>query len=163
MDTKDCGKSHIKHNNQQIGYFVYYTRDTGRFSNKLYEYIYWRLKAINDGVQFKNTYTQLPFPFDNIPNTAYDRKKKLKMYESNAPSSTCTISCEYFTQHRDIIQKMLKIDQFPLGSYNIVVHVRLDDISDSIDTHSLLPLSFYEFIEAESVLIIGNQIGRAHV
>lgn len=152
------GISHIKHNNQQIGYFVYYTRETGRFSNQLYEYIYWRLKAINDGVQFENTYKTLPFPFNNIPSSAYDRKKKLKMFEKKAPSSTCTISCEYFTPHRNVIQNILKIEQFPLDIYDIVVHVRLDDIFHSIDTHSLLPLSFYEFIEAENVLIIGNPI-----
>lgn len=123
---------------------IFKTRQTGRFGNQMFEYMFWYLMAMQHGGIFKNTYSKpFPAPFDNLPSvvefgTPVDIG--LSNYKERIPGYPMNI--KYYANHRDLLIRRLKIPQFKI-KYDLVVHVRLDDVFGDHPDYTVLPLSFY--------------------
>lgn len=123
---------------------IFKTRDTGRFGNQMFEYVFWYLMAMQYGRTFKNIYKPFPAPFDKLPNTVKFSKPMnvgLSKYRERIPGYPMNI--KYFAKNRDLIIDALRVPQYKV-KYDLVVHVRLDDIFDEqFPEYTVLPFSFY--------------------
>lgn len=144
-------------NQTYLGRDTYYTRQTGRTANQIFEYCYWYLRSKQDGKNFKLTY--IDFFYKNAPSfikneTPIDMglPKKVKEYPFDS---------SYYISHRDTLKQVLGYKDLPL-KYDCVIHLRLDDILNECPCYTLLPFSEYinlfKRIEAPKNIII---IGRA--
>ena len=131
---------------------IFKTRETGRTGNQLFEYVFWTLMTLEHGGIFENTYTNLPRPFDKLPKTFQIKKNEtqdlgLKNYHELIPGYP--MSFKYYANKRHLLQQLLNMETFT-KKYDIVIHVRLDDVFGSIIDHpelkdyTVLPFSFYE-------------------
>lgn len=139
----------------------YYTRNTGRVGNQLYEYVIWRLKALQDGKVFVNTH-ELPYPFDGENIVEYDRfgfqiglPELIEPYPHNH---------EYYRNKLKIIKSFFpKVKEIQIGN-NLnytAIHIRMDDIFNYLQSYTFLPKHFYKNLTLEgSVLVIANCINE---
>ena len=128
---------------------VFKTRKTGRLGNQLFEYIFWALMTMQYGGTFKNTYKPFPRPFDKGPEIFTINKNEtldlgLSQYDELIPGYP--MSFKYYSRHRQLIRSLLNIGSYS-KKYDIVIHVRLDDVFDdymAYNDYTVLPFSFYD-------------------
>lgn len=151
-------------------YVTYMTRETGRTSNQLYEYVFWALKAACDRKFFKSFYT-FPEPFDKALPERFDYDKKIefdwKPFPVGAPYSV-----KYYMDHRSYIRSTLfKIEEPKVieSGKILVIHLRLDDI-DTAGCYTPLTIRYYEnlfkdvkFNGFSKIYIVGNPINEQQV
>lgn len=124
-------------NQTYLGRDTYYTRETGRTGNTIFEYVYWRLRAKQDGKAFECTYPNFYYSKADkyVPKTDIEDKqiKSVKEYP---------FSLEYYKNHREEIREFLHYEDTSL-KYDTVIHLRLDDILNDCMAYTLLPFSNY--------------------
>ena len=130
---------------------IYKTRKTGRLGNMLFEYMFWYLMTCYYGGTFKNIYEPFPKPFDKLPNTFTINKhdevfKYLNFSNYHELIPGYPMNFKYYSHSRKLLKSLLNIETFT-KKYDIVIHVRLDDVFDdsmAYDDYTVLPFSFYD-------------------
>lgn len=118
---------------------TYFTRETGRMANKIYEYVYWNLRAEQDGVAFKCNYKNFE-PFGTaLPS---DIPKRSIVNRNLTEVLGYPFKHTYYKDYKNEISSMLKFKQQE-NSRDVVIHLRLDDILNDCPHYTLIPFSFY--------------------
>ena len=124
---------------------IFKTRQTGRFGNQMFEYMFWYLMAMQYGGIFKKSYLKpFPAPFDNLPNIIqFDTPVDVGLsgYKEKIPGYPMNI--KYYAANRELLINSLNIPQFKV-KYDLVVHIRLDDVFGNHPDYTVLPFSFYK-------------------
>jgi hypothetical protein len=145
--------------------FIYKTRKTGRIGNESFEYVYWLLRALNDGKLFECTYSKLYFPFCNGPGSILiPRKLPISFTTDSDPAYPIDISI--YLKHKDLIKSFVKVPDIPMYD-GLVIHLRLDDIDTAMLHYLDLSDEFYERVlkqvpkDITKVTIIGHAIDES--
>jgi FkbM family methyltransferase len=145
VDKEDKSKGICNYAIHPIGYDqsktktdTYFTRATGRTANSISEYIYWRLRAKQDGKAFQCTYNFLYKDADKYVPKAdpvyMGLPEKVPVYIT---------SHLYFKDHVDYIREILHVKDIP-QTRDLVIHLRLDDVMEKRYTvFTILPFSVY--------------------
>lgn len=136
---------------------TYITRQTGRTANRILEYVYWRLRAIQDEKAFKCTYQDFIFKDALLEVPAVEKRdmglpQQVEAYPFNSG---------YYKNHKEFIKEILGFKQRPL-KYDCVFHLRLDDVSNNCFSYTLIPfldyIRFFKDVEVSDIIIIGKPI-----
>jgi len=121
----------------------YSARSLGRFGNQLFDYIFMRLLAIQYGSSFKNN-IDFPSPFDVPKGTMkFPKETNIGMNKFHECIPDYPMSIKYFNENVPLIKSFF--NEFNVQKkYDIVIHIRLDDVFDPDETeYSVMPLSYF--------------------
>ncbi len=122
---------------------LYKSRSLGRFGNQLFDYIFMRLLAMQHGSYFENEII-FPEPF-KVPIGTFAMKQVntgLGKYKECVPDFP--MDFKYFKNNLLLIKTFFKLPVIK-KKYDIVVHIRLDDVLKANEPlYTVLPLSYYK-------------------
>src|SRR5574343_95112 len=121
---------------------IYEARSLGRFGNQLFDYIFMRLLAINNGSVFKND-IDFPSPF-TVPRGSFQQKQKDLGLNYRECIPDFPMDFKYYKDHMSLIKSFFSLPKYT-KKYDIVIHIRLDDALKPRETlYTVLPYNFYE-------------------
>lgn len=159
VDEKSTSLLPVGYDQVANNFGTYITRQTGRTANRILEYVYWRLRSIQDGKTFECMYKDFIFkdallkvPESDPRNMGLPEKVEAYPFDSG-----------YYIKHREFIKEILGFKQKPL-KYDCVIHLRLDDVSNNCFSYTLIPFLDYinllKDIDVKNILIIGKPIDQ---
>lgn len=122
----------------------------GRMGNRLTEYIFARLLLANHNLSFQSS-LEFPFPFNYsnktgrvFKKTSFASKISLFKFLHFGLDLKVKMNINNYLGRRKELYDILNIPVINKITYDVVIHVRLEDVFNEHPYYTLLPLSFYK-------------------